>query len=159
MSIVSVSGQFNSDADRAALLAAVPAAVVVAETIDQAQARQTLRIMARRDLLTSSGGYRVNVSGVDKWFHSDLISRSQQLGLVLLGANISAGLQWKTMDKSFVTMTQTLATQIFAAAVASDTAIFAAAETIKTGMLNSADPANYDITTGWPVTYLGSVPW
>lgn len=157
--IVTVSGAFPNDAARLALLSAVPAAVVVPETIDQVRARQTLRIMARRDLLTSSGGYKVNVAGVDKWFHSDLISRSQQLGLVLLGANIPANLQWKTMDKTFVTMTQTLASQIFSAAAASDTAIFAAAESIKAGMLNSTDPANYDITTGWPVTFLGNVPW
>lgn len=155
MSITTVLGNFHSDADRAMLLAAVPVAPLVADTIQQTRDKQTLRIKARRDLLTCNGGYKVNVSGVDKWFHSDFLSRSQQIGLLLLGANIPAGMQWKTMDKSFVTMTQALASQIFAAAAASDGAIFAACENINNAMLASADPANFDITIGWPVTFLG----
>ena len=38
------------------------------------------------------------------------------MGLVMLGDNIPAGLQWKTMDGSFVVMTPSLAQQVFAAA-------------------------------------------
>lgn len=88
-----------------------------------------------------------------KWFHSDQKSRSQQLGLVLLGASIPAGLQWKTMDGTFVTMTQTLAQQVLAAAAASDQAIFAAAEAHRQAMESSADPAAYDFSTGWPKVF------
>ncbi len=109
------------------------------------------RIKAKRDSLTENGGYKVGT----KWFHSDQKSRSQQLGLVLLGANIPAGLQWKTMDGSFITMTQTLAQQILAAGAASDQAIFAAAETHKAAMEASADPASYDFSGGWPATFPG----
>lgn len=107
------------------------------------------QIKAKRDNLTESGGYKVGT----KWFHSDQKSRSQQLGLVLLGASIPAGLQWKTMDGSFVTMTQTLAQQILAAGAASDQSIFAAAETHKAAMEASADPASYDYSGGWPKIY------
>lgn len=103
-------------------------------------------IKTERDRRTDNGGYMVG----DKWFHSDQKSRSQQLGLVLLGANIPAGLQWKTMDGSFVTMTQPLAGQVLAAAAASDQAIFTAAETHRQAMEASADPAAYDFSTGWP---------
>lgn len=107
------------------------------------------KIKAERDRRTEQGGYKVGT----KWFHSDQKSRSQQLGLVLLGASISANLQWKTMDGSFVTMTQTLAQQILGAAAASDQAIFAAAEAHKAAMEASADPAAYDFSTGWPKVF------
>lgn len=108
-------------------------------------------ISAERDARMAQGGYQVG----GHWFHSDQQSRSQQLGLVLLGANIPANVQWKTMDGSFVPMTQQLAQQILAAAAASDQAIFAAAETHRTAMEASADPANYDFSAGWPPGFGG----
>lgn len=103
-------------------------------------------IKTERDRRTDQGGYKAGT----KWFHSDQKSRSQQLGLVLLGANIPSGLQWKTMDGSFVTMTQQLAGQILAAGTASDLAIFAAAETHRASMEASTDPSAYDFSAGWP---------
>lgn len=106
------------------------------------------RIKAERDR-RNRGGYKVGT----KWFHSDTNSRIQQLGLVMMGTNIPASLQWKTMDGSFVAMTPTLAQQVFAAAAASDQAIFAAAEAHKAAMEASADPASYDFSTGWPLTF------
>lgn len=106
------------------------------------------QIKAERDR-RNHAGYKVGT----KWFHSDADSRIQQLGLVMMGANIPAGLQWKTMDGSFVAMTTTLAQQVFAAAAASDQAIFAAAETHKAAMEASADPASYDFSTGWPLVF------
>lgn len=106
-------------------------------------------IKAERDRRTENGGYKVGT----KWFHSDQKSRSQQLGLVLLGASIPAGLQWKTMDGTFVTMTQQLAGQVLAAAAASDQAIFAAAEAHRQAMEASQDPASYDFSTGWPKVF------
>ena len=109
------------------------------------------RIKSERDRRTEQGGYKVST----KWFHSDQKSRSQQLGLVLLGASIPANLQWKTMDGSFVTMTATVAQQVLAAAAASDQAIFAAAETHKAAMEASADPSAYDFSGGWPATFAG----
>lgn len=116
-----------------------------------AKARAWLRIKFLRDQRADQGGFKVG----NKWFHSDQKSRGQQLGLVLLGANIPANLQWKTMDGSFVVMTQTLAGQILAAGAASDTAIFAVAETHRLAMEASADPASYDFSGGWPAVYGG----
>lgn len=107
------------------------------------------RIKAERDRRADQGGYKVGT----KWFHSDQKSRSQQLGLVLLGSSIPANTQWKTMDGSFITMTQQLAGQVLAAAAASDQAIFAAAEGHLVAMEASADPAAYDYSTGWPKIY------
>ena len=106
-------------------------------------------IKAERDRRIQVGGYKVGT----EWFHSDTFSRTQQMGLVMLGANIPAGTPWKTMDGSTVTMTQTLAGQIFATAAGSDIAIFSAAEAHRVAMEASADPATYDFSTGWPKAF------
>ena len=107
-------------------------------------------IKQERDRRTQQGGYQA----AGKWFHSDTFSRTQQMGLVMMGASIPGGLQWKTMDGSFVTMTQTLAGQVFAAAAASDAAIFARAEQIKATM--EADPAAFNLSAhAWPPVFGG----
>lgn len=106
-------------------------------------------IKAERDRRIQHGGYKVG----EKWFHSDTFSRTQQMGLVMLGANIPANLQWKTMDGSFIAMTQALAGQVFAAAAVSDVAIFGAAEAKRTAMEASADPASFDFAGGWPLAF------
>jgi hypothetical protein len=70
----------------------------------------------------------------------------------MMGAGIPGGLQWKTMDGSFVTMTQTLAGQVFAAAAASDAAMFSHAEQIKAVM--EADPVNFSLASQtWPAVF------
>ncbi len=97
-----------------------------------------------------AGGFKVAVDGVDKWFHSDADSRIQQIGLVMLGASIPAGLQWKTMDGSFVEMNPNLAQRLFAAAVAGDQAIFTVAEMHKAAMEAATNPENYDFSGAWP---------
>lgn len=107
-------------------------------------------IKADRDKRIQTGGYQA----AGKWFHSDTFSRTQQMGLVMMGAGIPGGLQWKTMDGSFITMTQTLAGQVFAAAAASDAAIFARAEQIRAAM--DADPAAFDLAAhAWPPVFGG----
>lgn len=118
---------------------------------EKAKAAAWEAIKAERDRRMADGGYCVD----GKWYHSDQVSRTQQLGLVLLGAAIPADVQWKTMDGSFVGMTVTLAQQILAAAAASDQAIFAAAETHKAAMQASADPTSYDYKAGWPKMFGG----
>ena len=105
-------------------------------------------IKAERDR-RKAGGVKVGA----KWFHSDDGSRIQQMGLVMMGAAIPANLQWKTMDGTFITMTQTLASQVFQAVAASDQAVFTAAETHRATMEASTDPASYDYSTGWPKIY------
>lgn len=120
-----------------------------AKSLDEIKFEMWYRIKSERDRRTENGGYKVG----DKWFHSDQKSRAQQLGLVLLGANIPAGLQWKTMDGSFVPMIQPLAQQILEAAAASDQTIFASAEVHKAAMETSAEPAEYDFSGGWPPVF------
>jgi len=115
------------------------------------KARHWDAIKQERDRRTQQGGYQV----AGKWFHSDTFSRTQQMALVMMGAAIPANLQWKTMDGSFVTMTQVLAGQVFAAAAASDAALFARAEQIKAAM--EADPVNFVLASQtWPAVFGGN---
>lgn len=106
-------------------------------------------IKAVRDTKKLEGGYTTG----GKWYHSDVFSRTQQLGLVMMGAGIPANTLWKTMDGSFVTMTQTLAGQIFSAAAAQDAALFTHAETLKAQVDASSNPESIDLNAGWPETY------
>lgn len=127
---------------------AVQAIIDGYDPIPPAREKKWRQIQARRDALTAGG---VTV-GAHK-FHSDAPSRIQQLGLVMMGAGMPAGLQWKTMSGAFVAMTPTLAGQIFQATAASDAAIFAAAEAHKAAAFalpTAAQIDAYDFSAGWP---------
>ena len=108
------------------------------------------QIKAHRDAVKTQG---VQVGG--NWFHSDDSSRIQQLGLVMMGANLPQNVQWKTMSGSFVTMTPTLAAQIFQATAARDMAVFAVAEQHRAAVWAAVDPSTYNWQTGWPASYPG----
>ena len=131
-------------AEQAATLAAKPGK-------DKGAKWEAIKI--HRDKLSDTGGYKVVVGGVDKWFHSDAKSKVQQIGLVLMGAAAANVPPWKTMDGTFVAMSPTLAGQIFTAASTMDGALFAAAETHRAAMEASADPAAYDFSGGWPAVF------
>lgn len=109
-----------------------------------------IKIMDLRNKIRSSG---VKVGTI--WIDSDDTSRIQQLALVILGSNLPANIMWKTLNGTFVEMTPTFATQLFMASVVHDQTIYGVAEYHKAAMLASADPGNYDYTTGWPETYTG----
>jgi len=109
------------------------------------------KIQARREYVKAGG---VQVAG--KWFHTDDASRIQQIGMAMMGASIPPGLQWKTMDGTFVTMTPELASQVFQAVAALDIASFAAAEAHRTAMKESENPFEYDYSAGWPITFADS---
>lgn len=145
------AGTWPSDAYEVTTEEEVELRKPAAPSIDEVRTSMWTSIKSRRDAMTENGGYKVG----DKWFHSDQKSRSQQLGLVLLGPNIQSGLKWKTMDGSFVTMTPQLAQQILTAAAVSDAAIFEIAEAHKVAMLASGDPAAYDFSGGWPAVFVG----
>lgn len=113
------------------------------------RASRVEQIKQLRDTKTQTGGF----PAAGKWFHSDTFSRTQQLGLVLMGPSIPDGLVWKTMDGSFVPMTPTLASQIFAAAAAQDASMFAHAETLIAQVSAAPDPTTVDINAGWPATH------
>lgn len=115
----------------------------------KAQSDMWDNIQGERDRRKLQCGYKVGTN----WFHSDTTSRIQQIALVMFGANMPAGIMWKTMSGSFVLMTPTLAGQIFQAAAGSDIAIFSVAEQKKQTMLQASTPSNYDYLSGWPKGY------
>jgi hypothetical protein len=117
---------------------------VVEANLKRIREERAARIRFLRDDKTLNGGYAVD----GKWFHSDTKSRTQQIGLVMLGENIPAGLEWKTMDGTFVPMTAALAQKVFEAAAAQDIAIFEHAEKLL------ADES-LDVSAGWPATFGG----
>ena len=116
--------------------------------LEATKKHQWLEIKDTRDRY-KFGGVKVG----ENWFHSDDTSRIQQLGLLALGANLQAGVMWKTMTGAFVEMTPTLAQQIFLATAVSDLRIFKKAEEKRLEMLASPNPSQYDSTTGWPITF------
>lgn len=136
-------------------------AEVVTDVVIEAQSVKSaaVRLQSRRDAVwerVKQERQRRRQSGVTAaghWFHSDDTSRIQQLGLVMMGANIPAGLMWRTMDNGEVEMTQTLAMQIFQATAASDAAHFQVAKDIRAVIDASDNPESVDITAGWPASY------
>ena len=115
-----------------------------------ARAAKWEAIMAERDRRKALG-----VKVGDHWYHSDADSRIQQISLFVMGASVPP-IPWKTLTTTpspvFVTMTQTIAAGIFQNTAASDTAIFAAAETHRIAMEASPTPETYDFTGGWPAS-------
>jgi hypothetical protein len=124
----------------------LPAGDVVAN-IAAAKQQAWDRIKAERDQRKNGG---VLVSG--KWFHTDVDSRIQQLGLVLMGAGVPS-VNWKTLDGSFTTMSQALAGGIFQAVATLDMALFSVAESHRAAMEASDNPDAYDFSTGWPAHF------
>ena len=119
-----------------------PYVVFTKKSDEQLQALRESKLKAIRDNLISTGGVKVG----DKWFHSDTHSKVQQLALVMAGANLPVGIQWKTMDGSFITMTPELAVAIYQAQMTQEQAIFHTCETKKL----DATPIN----EGWPEIYV-----
>lgn len=106
-------------------------------------------IQQLRDKKLAQGGFKVG----DNWFHSDIFSRTQQLGLTVLGNNLPNNIDWKTMGKNKVRLTPQVVQQIFGAAVQQDNAIFTYAEGLSTAVKAASDPSSIDITVGWPETF------
>lgn len=122
------------------------------ETLAEKRARIWEDIKRYRDNLVENGGFQVGAH----WYHSNLLSRTQYISLVMMGANIPANTVWKTLDNGYVTMTQTLAGQIFAAGAAQDAVLFAKAAEHKSAIDASSTPDSYNWKTDWPETYQGS---
>ena len=122
------------------------------ETLAEKRARIWEDIKKYRDNLVENGGFKVGAH----WYHSNLLSRTQYISLVMMGASIPANTVWKTLDNGYITMTQTLAGQIFAAGAAQDAALFAKAAEHKAAIDASSTPDSYNWETDWPETYQGS---
>lgn len=105
-------------------------------------------IKAERDK-RKFGGVKVGT----QWLHTDTYSRTQWLGMVLMGASIPA-IPWTTMDGSTVMTSQTLAGQVFQGTAKLDAAIFSHASSLIAEVKAAENPSLVIITSGWPATYV-----
>jgi hypothetical protein len=128
------------------------------------KASQWEAIKAQREKV-KAGGVKVGT----KWFHSDIESRVQHLGLKdkardLLAAGgtmtdrLQVGgvdIQWKTMNGTLIYITAQIAFDIVAAVGVLDALAHQNAEVHKVKMETSAEPTAYDFNGGWPAVYVG----
>ena len=122
----------------------------IAASLIPIRAARHVAIRAERDRRKFNG---VFVSG--KWIHTDTYSRTQWMGMVMMGAGIPA-IEWTTMDNTSITTSQALAGAVFQATATLDSTLFAFAKSLIDTVNASSDPTSVDITTGWPATFEGA---
>ena len=120
---------------------------------DLLSAKRQIIWQAIQDERTRRQAGGVFIQSVNKWFHSDQTSRIQQLGLVMMGANMPPNINWKTMDGSYIIMSPSLAVSIFNAAATLDMTAFGVAEQHRQYMMQSATPETYNFMAFWPTIY------
>ena len=122
----------------------------VAAHLATLRASKVTAIKAERDRRKFNG---VLVS--TKWIHTDTYSRTQWMGMVMMGASVPA-IEWTTMDNTSITTSQALAGAVFQATATLDSTLFAFAKSLIDTVNASSDPTSVDITTGWPATFEGA---
>lgn len=110
------------------------------------------KIMAIRQKVLE-GGAKLSVNGEIKWFNSDTFSRTQWLGMVVLGDNLPPNITWKTMDGSFVTLNPSLVKEVFTAIMTKEIMTFGNSAVLYNEVMTSSDPLSVDINKGWPESY------
>jgi hypothetical protein len=116
-----------------------------AERKAEQQAEMWERIKTRRHEATRAG---VFVPSIGKWFHNDDSARQQYTFLRTL-PKLPEKLIWKTIDNSFVEMTQALLDELSLKLIADEQADFANAERHRAAMLKADNPLDYDYSAGW----------
>lgn len=124
-------------------------ASTIAANLTAARATKCAAIRAERDRRKFNG---VLVSG--KWIHTDTYSRTQWMGMVMMGASIPT-IEWTTMDDTAITTSQALAGQVFNATATLDATLFNYARTLMASVDASSMPDSVDIVIGWPATFEG----
>ena len=125
---------------------------------DDAIAASLIPIRAARHVAIRAERDRRKFNGVlvsAKWIHTDTYSRTQWMGMVMMGASVPA-IEWTTMDGTSITTSQALAGAVFQATATLDATLFAYTKSLIAAVDASSDPASVDITTGWPATFEGT---
>lgn len=98
-------------------------------------------------------GALVVIGGADRWFHTDLDSRTQWLAMRGDGDQLEAGIAWKTMDGSFVQLTPAIVTEVYAAIRAKERAAFVRGEQLWAQLNAAPDPLTVPLDVGWPASF------
>ena len=94
----------------------------------------------------------VYVKSIGKWLHSDDESRAQYTFMRTM-PQLPEKMIWKTMDNTFVPMTQALLDELSLQLLADEQADFANAERHRAAMLKAENPLDYDYSGGWTANY------
>lgn len=121
----------------------------IAASLIPIRAARHVAIRAERDRRKFNGVYVSN-----EWIHTDTYSRTQWMGMVMMGASVPT-IQWTTMDNTTIATSQALANVVFQATATLDATLFAHAKSLIAAVDASNDPASVDITAGWPATFEG----
>jgi hypothetical protein len=114
-------------------------------------------------------GVKIIVGSDDYWFHTDIQSQIQHLGLYEsaknhLNSSVSASMSddlklgeaniiWKCMGNKMLILTVQIVFDLIEADKKLMNDTFINSEILKAGLYESTDPVNFDVTTGWPVKF------
>lgn len=105
------------------------------------------KIKSKRLQMITSG---VLVKSVNKMFHTDETTVMQYSSIAgMIALNNYEPVQWKTMDNTWVLLTEALFKELQTSMSAKTNANYAVAEHHKAAMLLSENPLEYDYTTNW----------
>ncbi|HDR1823499.1 DUF4376 domain-containing protein [Pasteurella multocida] len=94
----------------------------------------------------------VYIARVGKWFQTGEEEKTKYLGLDKVIDSLGE-IDWKCYDNSFIKMNRTLLNEIFLQMVVDENADHINAEKHRAEMMKSAEPLNYDFSTGWSANY------
>ncbi|MCL7828322.1 DUF4376 domain-containing protein [Pasteurella multocida] len=94
----------------------------------------------------------VYIAQVGKWFQTGEEDKTKYLGLDKVIDSLGE-IDWKCYDNSFIKMNRTLLNEIFLQMVVDENADHINAEKHRAEMMKSAEPLNYDFSTGWSANY------
>lgn len=120
------------------------------DALDAARKQKWVEIKAKREAVKYAG---VPIVSVGKVIDTDEGARTQQLGLVMMGASLPSGLLWKFADNTLVPMTPALAQEIMQTTAERDIAVFAVGEAYRSQINVMTDwqaILDFDILSNWP---------
>lgn len=104
-------------------------------------------IKERRLQAVTSGVY---VESVDKWFHTDEVSVTTYSTIAgMIALNNYEPVQWKTMDNTWLLLTEPLFKELQTAMSLKTNVNYAVAEQHKAAMLQADNPLDYDYSGNW----------
>ena len=105
------------------------------------------QIKERRLQAVTSGVY---VESVDKWFHTDEVSVTSYSTIAgMIALNNYEPVQWKTMDNTWLLLTESLFKELQTAMSLKTNANYAVEEHHKAAMLLADNPIEYDYSSDW----------
>lgn len=122
-------------------------------SLNREKANKITAIKAERDRRKFNGVY---VDSVAKWFHTDTYSRTQWLGMSMLGASVPA-VAWTTMDGTTTTITPLLVQSVCKNTMQFDATLFNHARDLIDSVAACTTVQavqDLDISTGWANTFV-----